>query len=92
MLQVCEQRQPSWQVLQEIAGLVTPFTERVEQAARDQVAADREAELAALRSEYESRIAALEGEMLEKTREAMRRRMMRLAGYSGGNSEGGNPN
>jgi pyruvate-ferredoxin/flavodoxin oxidoreductase len=92
MLQICEQRRTSWQVLQEIAGLVTPFTERVEQAARDQVAADREAELAALRREYESRIAALEGEMLEKTREAMRRRMMRLAGYSGGNSEGGNPN
>ena len=52
MLQICEQRRTSWQVLQEIAGLVTPFTERVEQAARDQVAADHEAELAALRREY----------------------------------------
>ena len=92
MLQVCEQRQTSWQVLQEITGLVTPFTERVEQAARDQVATDHEAELAALRAEYESRIAALEQAMLERTRQAMRRRMMRLAGYSSGSSEGGNSN
>ena len=92
MLQICEQRQTSWQVLQEITGLVTPFTERVEQAARDQVATDHEAELAALRAEYESRIAELEEAMLERTRQAMRRRMMRLAGYSSGSSEGGNSN
>ena len=90
LLRLCEQRQAGWQTLQEISGLVTPFTERVEQAARDRVAADREAELAALRSEYESRLAALEGEMLDKTRQAMRQRMMRLAGYRG--NGGGNPN
>ena len=69
-------------MLQELAGLVTPFTERVEQAARDQVAAAHAAELAAVHADYEARIAALQGEMLEKTRSEMRTRMMRLAGYT----------
>ena len=72
-------------MLQEVAGLVTPFTARVEQAARDQVAADHEADLASLRADYESRIAALQAEMLEKTRVEMRERMMQLAGYAAGN-------
>ena len=71
-------------MLQEIAGLVTPFTARVEQDGRDQVAAAHEAELAALRADYEARIDALQGEMLEKTRSEMRERMMRLAGYAPG--------
>jgi len=91
LMRICRARQQSWQMLQEIAGLVTPFTARVQQEARDRVAADHEAELAALRADYEARIAALEGEMLEKTREEMRERMMRLAGYVSGGSgrEGG---
>ena len=84
LVKVCEERQQAWRVLQEIAGLVTPFTARVEQAARDKVAAERETELAALREEYEVRIAALEGEVLEKTRLEMRQRMMQLAGYASG--------
>ncbi len=94
LIRVCEQRQAAWQALQEIAGLVTPFTARVEQAARDRVAADHEAELAALRDQYETRIAALKAEMLENTRQTMRQRMMQLAGYTGadGSSKEGAPN
>jgi pyruvate-ferredoxin/flavodoxin oxidoreductase len=84
LVHVSEKCLQTWRVLQEVAGLVTPFTARVEQAARDRVAADHEAELAALRADYESRIGALQAEMLEKTRVQMRERMMRLAGYAAG--------
>ncbi len=84
LVRISEERLQTWRVLQEVAGLVTPFTARVEQAARDQVAADHEAELASLRAEYESRIEALQAEMLEKTRVEMRERMMQLAGYAAG--------
>ena len=82
LVRVCTDRQQSWRILQELAGLVTPFTARVEQAARDQVAAAHQTELAALRADYEARIAALQGEILEKTRSEMRARMMQLAGYT----------
>lgn len=84
LVRVCADRQQAWQVLQELAGLVTPFTARVEQSARDQVAAAHEAELASLRADYEARIDALQGEMLEKTRGEMRERMLQLAGYAAG--------
>jgi pyruvate-ferredoxin/flavodoxin oxidoreductase len=79
---VCAERLRAWRVLQELAGLVTPFTAQVEQAARDDVATAHAAELAALRAEYEERIDALQAEMLDKTRREMRQRMMQLAGYA----------
>ena len=88
LVQVSEKCLQTWRVLQEVAGLVTPFTARVEQAARDRVAADHEAELAALRADYEARIDALQVEMREKTRVEMRERMMRLAGYAAGEKAG----
>jgi pyruvate-ferredoxin/flavodoxin oxidoreductase len=92
LVRISEERLQTWRVLQEVAGLVTPFTARVEQAARDRVAADHAAEMASLRAEYESRIDALQAEMLENTRVAMRERMMQLAGYAPGDKakqEGG---
>ncbi len=89
MLRVCAERLQAWRVLQEIGGLVTPFTARVEQAAQEQVAAAHEAELASLRADYEARIDALQGEMFEKTRKEMRERMMRLAGYAANVTRGG---
>ena len=82
LVRVCAERLDAWQVLQEIAGLVTPFTERVEQAAKDRIADEHEAELAALQSDYEARLEALRAERLEQTRNEMRERMMQLAGYT----------
>jgi pyruvate-ferredoxin/flavodoxin oxidoreductase len=81
---ISEERLQTWRVLQEVAGLVTPFTARVEQVARDRVATDHAAELASLRADYEARIEGLQAEMLEKTRIEMRERMMQLAGYAAG--------
>ena len=78
-----EERLHAWRTLQELAGLITPFTARVEHEIREQVAAEHEAALASLKQEYERRILDLEAEMREKTREEIRDRLMRLAGYRG---------
>ena len=76
--------QHAWRTLQELAGVVTPFTSRIEREVRDGVAAAHEAELRALRDEYEGHIRHLQEEMREKTREDICDRLMVLAGYGGG--------
>ncbi len=78
----------AWRTLQELAGVVTPFTARIEREARDGVAAAHGAELRALRDEYEGRIRHLQEEMREKTRQDIRDRLMVLAGYGGSSVEG----
>ncbi len=80
---VCAERQQAWRTLQELGGLVTPFTARVKQQAEEETAAAHQAELAALRAEYEQRMDDLKAGMLEKTRQEMRQRMLTLAGYTG---------
>lgn len=83
LVRASEERLHAWRTLQELAGQVTPFTARVEQEVRAQVAAEHESALASLRQEYEQRIRNLETEMREKTREEIRERLLRLAGYRG---------
>ncbi len=82
LVKACEERLQGWRALQELAGLVTPFTARVEARAREAVAVAHAAELAAMEAGYETRIADLRKEMLEDTREEVRERLLALAGYS----------
>jgi pyruvate-ferredoxin/flavodoxin oxidoreductase len=88
MVKACEERLHGWRVLQELAGLVTPFTDRIELEAQEKVAAARAAELAALKAEYEARIADLQKEVLEETRVEVRERLMALAGYTARGASG----
>ncbi|MCU7863806.1 MAG: 4Fe-4S binding protein [Candidatus Thiodiazotropha sp. (ex Lucinoma borealis)] len=81
LLKVIEERQASWRMLQELAGLVTPFTARVQQQEQARVAAAHEADLKALADEYEQRIRELSSQLQQQTRQAMRDRLMQLAGY-----------
>ena len=81
LVRVSEERQQAWRMLQELAGLVTPFTARVQREAEERVAAEREAELAAQAAEYEARISGLRSEQQQQTRDALRARLMQLAGY-----------
>ena len=74
-------------MLQELAGIVTPFTARVRQEAERQVAEERARELAAQARDHEERIQGLRAEMTEQNRREVRERLMRLAGY--GQSRGG---
>ena len=68
--------------LQELAGLVTPFTARVEQEARESLAAAHQAELDTLKREYEAKLHALEEGMQGQMHEQITRRLMDLAGYN----------
>ncbi|MBT7309052.1 MAG: 4Fe-4S binding protein, partial [Gammaproteobacteria bacterium] len=59
-----------WQMLQELAGVVTPFTEQVKQEVESAVAANHQAELDALRESHQQALQALreqlEGEVSQR--------------------------
>jgi len=71
----------AWRTLQEIGGLVTPFTARVEAEAKANLAAAHQAELDALRAEYEEKLRALEEGMSSEMHRQITHRLMELAGY-----------
>ena len=63
IIEIVKERGQNWQTLQEIAGLVTPFTARVEQQVQEKLNAEHQIELTALKLEYEQRISDLEKNM-----------------------------
>jgi len=81
LVQASEERQAVWRMLQELAGEVTPFTERVRREAEAAVADERQAELAAQAADYEAQISALRDQLLEETRYQIRDRLVQMAGY-----------
>ncbi len=87
LVRVCAERQQAWRVLQELAGLVTPFTARIQREAEERVAAEHQAELDALEADYQHRLQALRARYQEEIRHDIRERLMVLAGY-GGASQG----
>jgi pyruvate-ferredoxin/flavodoxin oxidoreductase len=82
LIAVCRERRGAWRLLQEIGGLVTPFTERVRREAEERVAADRRAELEAQAAEYERKLTELREELQQEIRGDIRERLLVLAGYS----------
>ena len=70
-----------WQTLQELAGLVTPFTEMVNKDAEARVAAEREAELDALQQEHEKQMHDLQQEIQGTMAEQIKSQLLVLAGY-----------
>lgn len=81
LVEVCRERRDAWRLLQELGGLVTPFTERVQREAEERVAADHRAELEAQAAEYERKLADLRQELQQEMRGDIRKRLMALAGY-----------
>ncbi|NEV62169.1 4Fe-4S binding protein [Thiorhodococcus minor] len=84
LARICEERKASWRVLQELSGLVTPFTARVQEAAEASVAAAHQAELAEQAARYEQQIAELRAAFQQELREDIHARLMTLAGYHRG--------
>ena len=82
LVQAAEARQQAWRLLQELAGVVTPFTARVRHEAEAEVAAAHQAALAVQEATYEARLQALRAEFDEETRQALRARLLQLAGYA----------
>lgn len=81
LIQACRERRDTWRLLQEIGGLVTPFTERVRREAEERVAGERREELDTQAAEYEARLATLREKMRDELRHEIRERLMAMAGY-----------
>ena len=74
-------QQNAWQTLQELAGIVTPFTEHVEQVVQERLSSEHQADLDALRSEYEAKIAQINENYQNETHTKIRNQLLGLAGY-----------
>ncbi len=79
---VCERRRREWRVLCELAGLVTPFTERVQEEAKTSVAAAHANELAQESGRHAEEVRALRAQYRAEAAEQIRERLLSLAGYS----------
>ena len=69
----------NWQTLQEIAGIVTPFTERLEQEIRDEVAAEHQAELDAQKKAFDAEIREIQEKTQAEIASKIRSRLLQLA-------------
>ncbi|MEJ2323058.1 MAG: pyruvate ferredoxin oxidoreductase, partial [Gammaproteobacteria bacterium] len=69
----------NWQTLQELAGVVTPFTARVEADIRAAVAAEHQAELAAQKQAADAEIKALREQTQAEIAAQIRSRLLALA-------------
>jgi pyruvate-ferredoxin/flavodoxin oxidoreductase len=81
LVAACEERSRAWRTLQELAGIVTPFTAAVETKVKGQLADAHQAELAALKQDYETRMENLRTEMEAEMAARVKGQLMNLAGY-----------
>jgi pyruvate-ferredoxin/flavodoxin oxidoreductase len=84
MLEMAEQCLQVWQTLQEVAGIVTPFTERLEEEIRAEVAAEHAADLAAQKQDADTRIAAIQEKIEAEIASKIRSRLLDLASRNRG--------
>jgi pyruvate-ferredoxin/flavodoxin oxidoreductase len=77
-----DERLRLWRTLQELAGVVTPFTDKVRAQAENEVAASHKTEVDALKAEYEARLASLRAEYEAEATDRVARGLMALAGYA----------
>ena len=68
-----------WQMLQELAGEQTPFTEKVWQSARTETETEHQAVLNALKGEHETEIANLRATIEAEIANRIRQQLVRLA-------------
>jgi pyruvate-ferredoxin/flavodoxin oxidoreductase len=80
MVSIVRTQQHNWQTLQELAGHVTPFTERVESEVRESLAVEHAAAIAALTDEYEQKIREMEENMVSDMSLRVRDQLISLMG------------
>ncbi len=79
------EQQDRQRTLQELAGIVTPFTDYVEECVANRLSEEHQAELNALRAEYEAKIKQLEENYNSQTHTKIRNQLLGLAGYDAAN-------
>ncbi len=78
MLDVVSQCVGSWRTLQELAGIVTPFTSDVEQRVRAELAAGHQSEIDAMKQSFDDRIHAIHAETEAEIAGKIRSRLLQL--------------
>ncbi len=79
LVEMAGNRLQAWRTLQELAGVVTPFTAAVEQQVEERVAAEHEAKLAARQQESEQKIGELQKNVEMEIAAKIRGRLLELA-------------
>ena len=69
----------NWQTLQELAGIVTPFTAQVEEKIRAEVAAEHQAELDAQKKASDQQIREIQDKTQAEIAKNIRSRLLELA-------------
>jgi len=90
LVKVVEERAQNWRTLQELAGLVTPFTAKVQQEAQEKVSTEHEQELATLKQGYEQQISELQQSMKSDMAVQIKDQLLKLADYRVTRSSGSN--
>lgn len=80
-LAFADQRLRAWRTLQELAGVVTPFTDRVRAEAEREVRDEHDEEIATLRQQHGRQLSELEQQHTAQMAERVRQRLLALAGY-----------
>jgi len=71
----------AWRILQELAGVKTPFTEVLRTRLEQAIAEERRAELDRVKTGYEEKLHQVEQEHRQRAAEQLRERLLKLAGY-----------
>jgi pyruvate-ferredoxin/flavodoxin oxidoreductase len=79
MIDMATQCAETWRTLQELAGIVTPFTERLEQQIRAEVAAEHQAQLDAQAEDANARILEMQKKTEAEIAGKIRSRLLDLA-------------
>ncbi len=87
MIADAEHRLRLWRTLQELAGVVTPFTEQVRHKAEQYVRETHQKELASLQQEHEAKLADLKAQFDAEATQCITQQLMAIAGYTADGDE-----
>lgn len=85
LIRDAEDRLRLWRTLEELGGVVTPFTRQARAEAEQAVAAEHAAEIDRLRRDYEQKLATMRSQYASEVTATVASRLMQLAGYGSGN-------
>lgn len=90
VLDIIDDRVANWRMLQELAGLVTPFTEQIRGQVASETATDHQREIESLKQEFEAKLTAAKATERAAQAQHLRNRLMQLAGFGGAPTGGEN--
>ena len=76
-----EERLRTWSTLQELAGVVTPFTDRVREQVEAQLEGDHQQRVASLEARHRAELGSLKDDLGHEMAQRVRQGLEALAGY-----------